>query len=363
MGVYLLLPEGKVKIGVIDLDDKDGTAEPDVAPIVQGARLVDAAENYGLTMFLERSGGGLGAHVWLLLEYWTRAAEVREVLHGLVRATGIKGDVEVFPKQDVLGADGLGSLVALPFQGPGAMSEGRSMFYDSDSLTPIVESKGFNTMLVESYQLLKRMKRARVIPSVLDEARRRLKYEGHITKKAPKRPMAKVKGREDRVPSSVQPGLLKAPVTAVFRGCEALRAIRDAAKGKVRGSAKHGLGHAERLFLASVLRGLPGGREAIHKSLSGCADYDKAVTDYHLDSLKYGPWRCVTAQEYGVCEFEGTCPALRSRGGKSPVAFAYMKRPMKPQRGVEWRPLDENSTSTQELEKKVQTILKREKQG
>ena len=139
LGVYLLRPDGKCKIGVIDLDDHDSEADPENAPMILGARLVDAAKDYGLTLFLEKSGGGRGAHVWLLLEEWTEAAKVREVLYGLIRAAGIKltKDIEVFPKQDILGADGLGSLIALPLQGP--MADGRSMFHDSDTLMPITE--------------------------------------------------------------------------------------------------------------------------------------------------------------------------------------------------------------------------------
>ena len=179
--------------------------------------------------------------------------------------------------------------------------------------------------LMNLIQLLREMKGTRAQPAEFDEARRRLKEEGHATKKAPKRPMAGVKDRENRVPRSGQYGLQKVPVAAIFKSCEALGAIRDMAQGQVRGTAKHGLGHAARLFLASVIRDLPGGREAIHQLLSGCSDYDQAVTDYHVDSLRYGPWRCETAQEYGVCGYEGTCPAIRKRGGKSPVAFAYIR--------------------------------------
>lgn len=141
VGGYLLRPDGKCKSGAIDLDDHDGDADPETAPMILGARLVDTAAKYGLTLFLEKSGGGLGAHVWMFLEEWTEAAKVRELLHGLIQAAGIEHtkDIEVFPKQDILGPDGLGSLVALPFQGAEAMSEGRSMFYDPDSLMPIVE--------------------------------------------------------------------------------------------------------------------------------------------------------------------------------------------------------------------------------
>lgn len=141
IGAYLLLPEGKCKSGVIDLDDHEGQADLETAPMILGARLVDVAAEYGLTLWLEKSGGGRGAHVWLLMEEWTEARKVRELLHGLIKAAGIENakEIEVFPKQDALSADGLGNLIALPFQGVDAMAEGRSVFFDSDTLMPLVE--------------------------------------------------------------------------------------------------------------------------------------------------------------------------------------------------------------------------------
>ena len=381
-GFYLLRPDGKVKVGAVDLDDKEGTAPPEAAPMILGARLVDAGADIGLPLFLEKSGGGLGAHVWIFLEEWTEAAKVRELLHGLIKAAGLHGllnaaginpnkAIEVFPKQDILGADGLGSLIALPFQGPAAMSEGRSMFYDADTLMPLVVPGNFPAMLKQVYRLLKTMKAGRVQPAEFDQAHARLREEGHITPKDKKRPMAKVKvkGVEstggDSETSETSGTFLKKPVEAIFKRCAALRKIRGVDKEGRDGVARHGLTHLERLFLAAVLRGLPGGVEAIHDVLRRCADYSPETTDYHIESLSYGAWRCATAQKDGirVCAFTGQCPELKKRGGKSPVAFAYRARPTKPQRGVEWRPLDGNSESTEELEKKVQNILKHTGRG
>jgi len=220
-------------------------------------------------------------------------------------------------------------------------------------------------LLLELYRLLKSMRAGRITPAQFALAHTKLRQDGHIISRAKKRPMAKVKGAERaHNPDSSSGSLLKKPVEAVFRGCAALAEIRAVGRRKTEGGARHGLGHAERLFLASVLRGLPGGAEAIHAILGNCSDYDPAVTDYHIESLSYGPWRCATAQDYGVCGFAGQCPDIKKRGGKSPVAFAYRSRPTRPQRGVEWRPLEEApAESTEELEMKVQRILKRAEQG
>ena len=197
------------------------------------------------------------------------------------------------------------------------------------------------------YRLLAAMKSARVRPEELDQALTALRDEGHIPAKPKKRPMGKVKAVERAGDTcSGQGTLQKNPVEAVFGGCEALMHIRDTVQGYAQGDAKHRLGHAERLFLASTLRVLPGGVEAIHRLLSRCPDYDAAITDYHIDSLAYGPLRCETAQENGVCRYQEPCSAMGTLGGKvSPVAFAYHRSDRKShKRGLEEltsKPVDE----------------------
>ena len=197
------------------------------------------------------------------------------------------------------------------------------------------------------YRLLAAMKSARVRPEELDQALTALRDEGHIPTMSKKRPMARAKG-VDRAgdTGSGQGTLQKNPAEAIFINCEALRDIREVAKGKGRATGRHGAGHAERLFLASTLRVLPGGQEAIHQILSGCEDYDPEVTAYHIESLDYGPWRCETAQEYGLCKWQGPCANLTKRGGNnSPVVFAYRQRRRKKMRGIELN----NSFSSSEL--------------
>jgi hypothetical protein len=112
-------------------------------------------------------------------------------------------------------------------------------------------------------------------------------------------------------------------VERVFTGCSALRAIRDGGTK----DAKHHLTHEERLALASVLRDLSGGREALHQVLSGCPDYNPKKTDGHIDSLKHAPVRCETMIAWGLCA--GRCEEIEKRKGKSPVRFAYCCREKK----------------------------------
>jgi len=342
MGLYVLNPNATCQFGVIDLDDKEGTALLEKAPMIVGSQLVDKAREYGLTLFLEKSGGGMGSHVWCLLTVPVRAKRMRELLTGLVRAawfsprkevgfTHLK-DMEVFPKQGTIGPDGLGNLVALPFQGPEKMKAGASMFYDPDSLLPLVTARDEGSSLRGVYQLLLEMMRDRTTPEEFKAAYAQLRAEGNIVDKpkraAGSRPRRQIKGVELDQSSTPDPGAyLKSPVEAVFKGCEALGQFQQVGQGKAKGDGRDGLRHQQRLFMAGVLRGLPGGREAIHEVIGGgCPDYDSRTTDEYIDSLTHGPWLCTTAQEHGVCPFTGPCPAIEARGGRSPVAFAFKKK-------------------------------------
>jgi len=347
VGLYVVNPEATCQFGVIDLDDKEGAAPLEESPMIVGSILVDKGQEYGLTLYLEKSGGGLGSHCWCLLTQPVRAKRMKELLTGLVKAAGFSHlkDVEVFPKNGTIGADGLGTLVALPFQGPDRMKAGASTFYDPDTLIPRT-SGDFIKNLKGAYQLLQEMKRERNTPDEFKEAYARLRAEGHITDRPKRatqaRPQKNIKGVDlDRSYAPSAGAYVPQPVEAVFRGCVALGKLQQVGQGKARGDGRDGLQHLQRLFMAGVLRGLPGGREAIHEVIGGgCPDYDPRTTDEYIDSLEHGPWRCETAQEWGVCPYEGKCPNIKNRSGKSPVAFAYAcggKRPTKHQRGDEWQ--------------------------
>ena len=243
---------------------------------------------------------------------------MKDLLTGLVRAAGFFNlkDVEIFPKQGAISR--LGNLVALPFQGPDKMRAGASMFYDPDTLFPLVNTRSEEETLRGVYQLLLEMKRERNTPEELKEAYTRLEAEGHIIDRPKKAPAQRtMKGVElDRRFTPSAGAFVPRPVAAVFKGCEALRRLQQIGLGHAQGEGRHGLRYQQRLFLAGVIRGLPGGREAIHEIIrGGCSDYDPTITDGYINSLNGGPWLCATAQKYPrkehpVCPFCALCPAI-----------------------------------------------------
>jgi hypothetical protein len=137
VGVYPLV-HGFVRFGAVDLDDhSDGTVSTapraEDTPLAQGARVVEEGRRFGVPLWLERSGGGRGAHVWVFFAEWLEAEKARRLLQLLVQLAGLPDALEIFPKQS--GDSEYGSLIALPYQnGPANWLAGRSVFVDPDTL-------------------------------------------------------------------------------------------------------------------------------------------------------------------------------------------------------------------------------------
>ena len=271
IGLYLI-DQGRVRCTVVDFDDHlDGSAEcvdPREAPLIRGARLVEAARGLDLQMFLERSGGGRGAHAWLFFRDWVTASHARKLMEILLRRADLPLTVEVFPRQR--DARTFGNLIALPYQsGPDNWRCGRSVFVDPESATildPLKVMAEIEESLVAEIDVMRLRKEYRSAPEESGSS-----------------------GTSDPAQDSAVEAFVENPVEAVFTACEALRGLRDGA-----GSGRHGMGHRHRLALASILRLIPGGREAIHAIISSrCAeDYDPGRTEHHIDSLSCPPMVC-----------------------------------------------------------------------
>jgi hypothetical protein len=88
-------------------------------------------EQEGHSPILFRSSGGKGIHLYLLWDQPQDAYSVRVMLTELLAffelkpGTGgvAKGQVEVYPKQDAVPADGFGSMFILPFAGKSELLE------------------------------------------------------------------------------------------------------------------------------------------------------------------------------------------------------------------------------------------------
>lgn len=130
LGLYVLTEDSKTWVLVADFDKSGWEREV--------ALYCEACEQHGLVPAVERSRSGNGAHVWLFFGESVDASLARKLGSALISwsmersaGMGFSAYDRLFPTQDTLTEDGLGNLIALPFQGA-AMRNGNSVFVDKN---------------------------------------------------------------------------------------------------------------------------------------------------------------------------------------------------------------------------------------
>jgi hypothetical protein len=224
--------------------------------------------------------GYKGFHIWLFLDKPMPAAEVRQWLRHLRKilpAIPEGLDLELFPKQDTVSADGFGNFVKFPLQ-VNLKSGNYSHFLD-EGFYPIV-----GLAEITRTELIK-------LPEL------------------PKLPEELKAVKSHQTPS--KPVLALEKLSVVVENCEYMRTLLK------RIEDENHLEHAERIWLGNVL--LPFGREVIHKNFSKLSDYDAEYTEQQLSSLGGIPSLCASSP---MCAVE-RCPLMEEIGKESPIAFAY----------------------------------------
>lgn len=116
--------ESTTMVALLDLDSHKGEVPWD--RMVEVAQQVCfALEMYGLEPIPWRSSGGRGIHLYMLWDEPQDAYSVRRLLTDILAQMGYrngaggvgKGQIEVFPKQDSVPADGFGNQFVLPLAG------------------------------------------------------------------------------------------------------------------------------------------------------------------------------------------------------------------------------------------------------
>jgi hypothetical protein len=112
------------RVACLDLDSHKGEVPWDE---MDGAAAViaDVLIRQGMHPHEFRSSGGQGVHIYLVWDEPQDAYSVREILRSVLEVCGFKPgtggvakrEVEIFPKQDSVPADGSGSMFILPFAG------------------------------------------------------------------------------------------------------------------------------------------------------------------------------------------------------------------------------------------------------
>lgn len=124
-GLCPLAPGASVcRAAALDLDSHKGEIEwGDMVHLAEALSISFEMEGYAPTLF--RSSGGHGIHIWLIWDEDQCAYSVREMMRGVLAscgyAEGTKGvagkQIEIYPRQDEVPADGCGSMIVLPLTG------------------------------------------------------------------------------------------------------------------------------------------------------------------------------------------------------------------------------------------------------
>ncbi len=133
VGSYTPTPgSNTTKWGCIDLDGAGHENKLD-DPLSAALTIHGHLKEQGIPVYLEKSGGGHGWHLWIFFERAVSAVTVRALLNGVLVNTGhlkngrLATGIEVFPKSDTVSEEGFGNYVWLPFWH--ASPEGCGEFY------------------------------------------------------------------------------------------------------------------------------------------------------------------------------------------------------------------------------------------
>lgn len=136
VGVYVMLKEDTCRFIVFDFDNHNEELEASKGWQEEVDALRRICSLCGIDCLVERSRSGKGAHVWIFFSEAVPAAKARMFGNALVtkgaELVSLKNFLyydRMLPMQDYLSDNGLGNLIALPWQGQ-AMKKGNSLFVD-----------------------------------------------------------------------------------------------------------------------------------------------------------------------------------------------------------------------------------------
>lgn len=291
IGSYLLDTESSVTFACIDVDLHKRIYVNRDSNQIEWETGLESIRNYSKSLYLKLRKLGIacyaefsgfkGYHIWVFLYNSMQAADVRKwmkELQAFFPERPAEIEIELFPKQDTISADGFGNLIKLPLQKH--LKSGNYTYFLDDEFQPIT---GLPDVVRTDLVPLP------APPVVIRE----------LVKTLP------------QPQSNAKTDLTHAKLQVVIERCGYLQKLLN------RIEDENHLDHSERIWLANILK--PFGTEIIHQYFSKLSDYDRAFTDEQIASLNANPSTCASSP---MCATQ-RCPLMEEIGKKSPIAFAF----------------------------------------
>jgi len=140
LGRYPLLDDGTCRWAVVDFDFKRKTDRVELAEKAS-RKFANKLFELGIKAFcFERSKSGM-IHLWLFFSKPIKAIKIRKVLLFVAKKLDLRianGEVEIFPKQDVITAGQVGNYVHIPYFGENKQGQlDKRVMLNQNTLKPI----------------------------------------------------------------------------------------------------------------------------------------------------------------------------------------------------------------------------------
>jgi retron-type reverse transcriptase/TPR repeat protein len=301
LGYYLVRSDNTVSQMVIDIDltrevrteiakTTDDLAEWKNLLWADALRLSQVLQDLQLKAYPEDSGYK-GIHLWLFFSAPIPARDVLLFAKKILALTGPPAPGlhrEIFPKEERVAPQALGSMVKLPL-GLHRLTNRRCWFLDSAG-QPVTDSFAWLRQIetISANQFFTAFEKAKITLAG---------------------------------PGSGEPIADRTEVEKIFAGCNVLRHFKDKAE------KTKWLNHVERLTLASVLGHLGvAGHQTVHEIIRLATNYNHRVTQKWLDRVKGYPISCPKIRERhsDVTPVVGCCCQFPNRKNSypSPVLHA-----------------------------------------
>ncbi|MBD3184705.1 group II intron reverse transcriptase/maturase [Candidatus Poribacteria bacterium] len=295
IALYLMRQDNTVYFSVIDIDTKDSGAGGIEETHKVALRIKELGSRNGLSIYIEDSGRK-GRHCWMFFSDPVTASKSRQLGKLLVaKSSPIEKGIacEIFPKQERIHGNALGSLIKLPL-GIHQQTQRRCLFLKDDG-NPFSDQENY------LFQI------RRMSPQSVEAS------------------INSLSGRESNK-SDINPNGDNC-VQKALQGCSVLRFLVGRAQ-----ELKH-LNHSERLVLLYTLGKLgEEGKEYIHQVMGYCDNYNSKITQKWINRLdpEHNPISCARIKDwlFDIIPAVGCSCTGNLYGGKYPSPVFYAQESM-----------------------------------